>query len=600
MSQPPIGDYALVGDCHGAALVSRLGSIDWCCLPRFDAGSCFGRLLGGERAGFCALELPEGWRCLHREYLEGTLVLATTLGNADQEFVVLDCLTMHEGGARRPRHQILRVLEGRRGGARVRVRVVPRFDYGEVRPWLRPHGEGVFTAIGGNDALVVTGDAPLQIVDQHDLEAVVEVRAGERVRLSIEAVRPEDIDVEPPDPVPPDELDARLEETVEWWRRWSAGGSFEGSAAAAVKRSAIVLKALTYAPTGAIVAAPTTSLPETPGGSRNWDYRYSWVRDSTYGVRALAELGHEAEADGFRRFITRSAAGHADDLQIVFGVGGERRLTEFEHPFLDGYRRSRPVRIGNAAAEQLQLDVLGELVNHVWRWHRRGNRLDEDQWRFLRDVVDAAASRWREPDSGLWESRGDPRHFVHSKAACWCALDRGLRLAEELDGEAPLDRWRRERDELRTAIEERGVDRRRGNFVGEFDSEQIDAGLLLLPVMGFVAFDDPRMVATVDAVREDLGHDGLLRRYRGGDGPDGEEGAFLACSFWLVECLAEQGRHDEAREVFDRAAATANDVGLFSEEYDAKRDELLGNFPQALTHLSHIAAAVALSRPAQR
>jgi GH15 family glucan-1,4-alpha-glucosidase len=369
-------------------------------------------------------------------------------------------------------------------------------------------------------------------------------------------------------------------------------------------RSAIVLKALANRSTGAIVAAPTTSLPEAPGAGLNWDYRCSWVRDSTFSARALTEIGFREEADAFRRFVERSAAGSADGVRTMYGIGGERRLTEVAVDGVEGYRGARPVRIGNAASNQLQLDVYGELVELAWRWHERGHAPDDDYWRFLLDVVDTVAENWGKPDRGIWEIRGEPRHFVHSKAMCWAALDRGIALAEESLRRAPLERWRKERDRLRRAVEREGYDDERGVFVQAFGTRELDAALLLLPVVGFVAWDDERMVRTADAIRSELGVDGLLLRYRPDEplqgGPTAREGAFLPCSFWLAECLAHQARDDEAREVFDRCASCGNDLGLFSEEYDVEAGEMLGNFPQALTHLSYISAAAALAdRPSR-
>jgi len=327
----------------------------------------------------------------------------------------------------------------------------------------------------------------------------------------------------------------------------------------------------------------------------NWDYRYAWIRDSFFSVRSLAEVGFEDAADDFRRFIERSAAGSAESLQLMYGLGGERRLTEEKLDFLEGYRGARPVRVGNAAADQLQLDMYGELLELSWRWHRRGNSPDDDYWRFLFELVDAAAERWSEPDKGIWEMRGPPRHFVHSKVMCWATLDKGLRLAEECLRKAPERRWKQARDEIRRSIERRGYDRDRGVFVQAYDSSDLDAAVLRLPSVDFIAYDDERMVRTTDAVREELDFDGLLRRYTVDDGNGGEEGAFVACAFWLVECLARQGRDDEARAAYDRAIATANELGLMAEEYDPESHEMLGNFPQALSHLSHLEATLALA-----
>jgi GH15 family glucan-1,4-alpha-glucosidase len=593
---PPIGEYGLIGDCHSAGLVSRLGSIDWCCLPRFESGSCFGRLLGWDTGGYCSIG-PKGRRSTSgRRYLDDTLVLCTTFVTGAGEVCVYDFFAMRKGGARDPLRLLLRIVEGVRGRMDLRMEIVPRFDYGEVRPWIRQQDVRLYSAIGGNDGLLIWSDADIATVDNHSLAADFSIRAGKRVRLSIQFVRPEELDVKDPKPPSPEELDRRFDETVAWWKRWIGRGRIPGPDAAGAMRSAMTLKAMTNAPTGAFVAAATTSLPEVLGGNRNWDYRFSWVRDSSFAVRSLAQLGFVAEADGFRRFIERSAAGSAEDLQVLYGPGGERRLTELELQELEGYRRSRPVRAGNGAARQLQLDVYGELVELSWRWHMRGFSPDDDYWRFLSELVDCAARRWQEPDRGIWEIRGRPKHFVHSKAMCWVALDRGLQLAKESGRRAPVKRWRQARKEIRNAVETRGYDRRRGVFVRSFGAKDLDAALLLLPEVGFVDHQDERMIRTVDAIREDLDEGrGLLMRYRSSDGLQGKEGAFLSCSFWLAECLARQGRMEDAREVFDTASSTGNDLGLFSEEFDPRTGELLGNFPQGLTHLSHIAAAVALS-----
>jgi GH15 family glucan-1,4-alpha-glucosidase len=596
---PPIGDYALISDCFSAALVSKSGSIDWCCMPRMDSASCFGRLLDWERGGFCSIG-PEEESESFRNYLDDSLVLETLFKTGGGEARLLDCFTMREGGRGDPRRQLLRIVEGIRGRMDMHLLVVPRLDYGELKPWLRYEQEQRYSVIGGDDALMVSGDPELVPSGEHDLEASFTVRAGERVRLSIMSVRPEILDYDPPEVPDSQELDRRLEETLEWWRRWSSRLDFDDPDRPAVMRSAMALKALTYAPTGAIAAAATTSLPESPGGSRNWDYRYSWIRDSAFSMRSLARIGFTAEAEGFQRFIERSAAGSAEQMQIVYGLGGERRLTEVILDHLEGYRGAKPVRIGNAASDQFQLDAYGEVVNLAWRRHRRGYSPDDDYWRFLLELVDTAAERWREPDRGLWEMRGEPQHFVHSKALCWAALDKGLRLSEECMRRAPVKRWEKTRDEIRAAIESEGYDEERGVFVQAFGTKELDSALLLLPSVDFIDYGDERMVRTTDAICEELDRDGLLLRYRVDekdvkDGLEGEEGVFLACSFWLVECLAHQGRVEDARKIFDRLSSTSNDLGLFSEEYDTSSGEMLGNFPQGLTHLSHIAAATAIA-----
>ena len=592
---PPIGDYAFLGDCHTGALVSSSGSVDWLCLPRLDDGSYFGRLLDRERGGWCAVTATDPAARGSRRYLDGTLVLQTETTVPGGRVRLTDCLTMRPGGARRPYRQLLRVVDGLQGTVDLRVEVVPRFDYGQVRPWIRRAGRA-WQALGGDDGLVVEGDVPLASSGLHDLVADVRVHAGQRLRLSLRHVRPEVLDGSGTRPTAPAELDRRLEQTVAWWRGWSARADRPGRDQAALIRSATVLKALTQATTGAIAAAATTSLPEAPGGSRNWDYRASWVRDSVFALRSLAELGYTAEADGFRRFVQRSAAGSAEELQIVYGLGGERRLVELTLDDLDGYGGARPVRIGNAAARQHQHDVYGELLDLAWAWHRQGRSPDADAWRFLVELVNEAAKRWTTPDRGIWELRGPPRHLVHSKVLCWVALDRGLRLAADVGFPAPVGRWTATRAAIRTAVERHGYDPGRGVFTQAFDRPELDAALLLLPAVGFLAWDDQRMLRTVDALREDLEVDGLLLRYRTPDGLEGAEGAFVACTFWLAECLARQGRTAEARAAFTRASATANDLGLFAEEFQPASGALLGNFPQALTHLSHIAAAVALAQ----
>ncbi len=594
---PPIGDYAIIGDGHRAALISGDGSIDWCCLPRFDSASVFGRLLDWERGGYCRIAPTDPASACSRDYVDGTLVLTTTIYAPGGEVRVYDCFTIPTGGRGDPLRQILRVVEGVRGEMELRADVRPRFDYGAVRPWLRHHGPRLYSAVGGNDAIVVAGDLDLDLVHDHDFEAVFSVRAGERRRLSIVYFPPEEIDPAPPPPPDADELDQRLSDTVGWWRAWSSKVTVRGRYEPEARRSALVLKALINAPTGAVVAAPTTSLPESLGHERNWDYRYSWVRDSQFTVRSLTELGCADEAEGFRRFVERSAAGSAESLQIMYGVGGERRLTEIVLD-LDGYCGSRPVRVGNAASAQLQLDVYGYLLDLAWRWHQRGRSPDDDYWRFLLSLVDRSIELWREPDCGIWEMRGRPQHFVHSKVMCWAAVDRGVRLGRHCLRQAPFERWERAAAEIREAVESQGYDAERGVFVQAFGSGELDAALLLLPSVDFVDYGDERMVRTTDAVRAELAEGGLLRRYRTDDRLSGSEGVFVACTFWLVECLVHQGRLADAEEAFGAAASTANDLGLFAEEFDPRARVLLGNFPQGLSHLSHVAAAAALTTAA--
>jgi GH15 family glucan-1,4-alpha-glucosidase len=592
---PPIGDYGFIADCHSSALVSKSGSIDWSCMPRVDSTSCFGRILDWESGGYCKIA-PDAEYSTTRRYLDGTLVLETTFRTGAGEARVTDCLTMRAGGEHEPHRQILRVVEGVKGSVKLTLDIVPRFDYGAVKPWIRRAGGGGHVAVGGSDGLFISGDFPVRMKHRHDLIGSCTVKAGDKLRLSLIYRKPEELDEGLPDVPAVEELDRRLQETIAWWRNWSGRCTFNGRYREQALRSAIVLKGLTNAPTGAFSAAPTTSLPEAPGGPRNWDYRYSWLRDSAFSVRSMAELGFVKEADGFRRFVERAAAGSADQLQIMYGVGGERRLVEIEVKHMEGYRGSRPVRIGNAAERQTQLDVYGELLDLAYHWHSLGHSPDDDYWEFLVELVNKAASRWRSPDQGIWEMRGEPRHFVLSKAMCWVALDRGLKLLAELKRTAPESEWVKARDEVCSAVETKGYDKKRGVFVQAFDHPIMDASLLLLPMFGFVDYADERMLRTVDAVEKDLCEDGLIRRYAPGEeGMEGTEGTFLACSFWLAECLARQGKLERAHKVFRRAADTGNDLCLFSEEYDTEAEEMMGNFPQGLTHLSLISTAVAFA-----
>lgn len=593
---PPIADYALIGDCHSAALISRCGSIDWCCLPRFDSDSCFGRLLDWNKGGYFAIT-PLGEYRTRREYRGDSLILVTTFTTRTGEAHLIDFFSMRAGGRRHPRRELVRVIHGLRGQMSFDVAFVPRLGFGEVKPWVYETGSGAVSAVGSDTGLRLFGDVPLQPAGDHDLSARVEVRAGVSYHIGLTFF--------PPDDETPvlhsaakelSMLRAHFIETEKWWQEWTSKIRYrDRGKGASIMRSAIALKALCYAPTGAIVAAITTSLPENVGGERNWDYRFSWIRDSIFTVRVLNTLGLESEAAGVRRFIQRSAAGNADELQVLYGVDGRRRLTEVTLDGLEGWRVSRPVRIGNAADRQFQLDMYGLVVELSWRWSEHGVQPEKDYWDFLVAIVDAAIEKSRLPDRGIWEIRSAPRHFVHSKVMCWAAADGGIALAEKYSLAAPIDRWRAERDRLRLDIETNGVDHERGIFVESYGSDQVDAALLLLPGVEFVPFDDPRMVHTTDVIREELASDGLILRYKSEDGLQGREGVFLACTFWLAECLARQGRRRDALRSFKQAAAAANDVGLFAEQYAPRSKEMLGNFPQGLTHLAHISAALALN-----
>lgn len=615
---PPIGDYALIGDCHTAALVAKGGSIDWCCLPRFDSASCFGRLLDWRKGGYFSIT-PAGRYQITREYLPGTLVLVTTFRQGAANVARLtDFFAMRAGGRTRPRRRLVRLLAGVRGRMRFAIDIVPRLDYGEVEPWIfRSAGRWQHAAVGSNKGLLVFADVSLR--GDSALHAEVEVRARTRHRVAIQFFSPEDLERVAELGGPGAELASHLRETVRWWREWTGRLRFRETGApraarlapaesararravrpeprgANVTRSAIVLKALTYAPTGAIVAAPTTSLPERVGGPRNWDYRFSWIRDSIFTVRALADLGCRSEADGFRRFVQRSAAGSAEELQVMYAVDGRRRLTEVVLDGLEGWRRSAPVRIGNAADKQFQADAFGLLLELAWHWSRRGNAPDPDYWRFLVSLVEAAIAKWRLPDRGIWEVRTPPRHFVHSKVMCWAAVNRGIALAQACALPAPVERWRAAREAIRAAVETGGYDAKRGVFVAALRARDLDAAVLLLPTVEFVGYRDPRMLRTVDAIARELDRDGLVQRYPTARHALGHEGVFLPCSFWLAECLARQGRMARARAVYRRALGCANELGLFSEEYSIAGRQMLGNFPQGLTHLAHLSAALALS-----
>jgi pentatricopeptide repeat protein len=597
---PAISAYGYIGDCHSCALVSGSGSIDWACMPRFDSGSCFGRILDWRKGGFCQISPMEPYKS-SRRYIDNTLVLKTVFENKEGKVQLIDCFTMREGGKHDPHRQILRVVEGLEGRMILKFDCAPRFEYGAVKPWIRKYKGEQYIALGGSDGLLISGDFCLGMKHRHHLEGTCSVGKDERAYLSILYRRPEMLDegiVEIPSI---SELARRLDETIDWWRSWTSKNSFSGSYTEPAMRSAIILKGLSNAPTGSIAAAATTSLPESPGSSRNWDYRFTWIRDSCFAVRSLAEIGFVKEADGFRSFVERSAAGSAEELQILFGLGGERRLKEQELTELEGYRSAQPVRIGNAAEKQMQLDVYGELLDLSWLWYSRGHAPDADYWEFLTGMVDTAAANWNKPDRGIWEMRGSPRHFVHSKVMCWAALNYGIMLAQKLEREAPVERWKEAREDLRRGIEKEGYDQDRGVFVQAFDNKAMDAALLLIPTVGFIEYTDERMVRTANEVQKELAVNGLLRRYpEGNDAMDGKEGAFLACSFWLVNCLARQGRLDEAHNVFKRAVRTGNDLGIFSEEYDIKREEMLGNYPQGLTHLSLITAIIALTEMEQK
>lgn len=593
---PPIGDYALISDCHSNALVSRSGSVDWCCMPRVDDDACFGRLLDWDKGGYWSIAPADKDFTTSRRYIDGTMIVETCFKTRSGEVRLTDFFVIGVEIAPHQRYQHIRTIDGLSGEMDVQIDIVPRFDYGEIVPRIQARGPGVYSAIGSNQGLIFRTDRLLQVVNHANLAATWKIKAGQRVRLAMQFQFPELIEESVKQGAGQDaDFDRYFDRTRQWWAEWASRMRAPCELDHQTRRSTIVLKALTFEKTGAIIAASTTSLPEWVGAERNWDYRFSWVRDSVFSIRVLHELGYVREADRFHQFIQRSSAGDAEQLQIMYGVDGKRRLTEVELHWLEGYRQSRPVRIGNAAAKQAQLDIYGELLEMAWEWHESGHATDPDYWDFLADVVNNACKRWHQADHGIWEVRGAPQHYVHSKAMCWAALDCGIRLANANRFDAPVEYWVETREQIREAIEQRGYDAKRGVFVQAFGSSEMDAALLILPRVGFVSYDDPRMLRTAQAVCRDLDRGGLLLRYRGLDALRSPEGMFLPCTFWAVACLARQDCLGPAQAYYDRAISCANDLGLFSEEYDIEKREMLGNFPQGLTHESQIAAWLALT-----
>lgn len=595
---PPISAYALLSDCHSAALVSRDGSVDWCCFHRFDARPVFSRVLDWDRGGFFRVA-PTAGSHVTRRYLPGTNVLETRFATADGVVAVLDCLAVREPSGEpdpHPHHQLLRLVRCEAGRVEVVVELSPRFDYGLTVPRLEMQDDGLGLVYGGADALVFQTElAVTEVVDACGCTGRAELEAGEDAFLAVTYALPHHLEAHR---LARHEVLSRVDTTRRFWEGWSARGRYDGPYRDQVQRSALVLKALTNTPTGAIVAAPTTSLPEEIGGVRNWDYRYSWLRDAALNLYALFFLGYTDEAHRFMAWLRRTTAGRARDLQIMYGVGGERLLPEIELFRIEGYRGSRPVRIGNAAVDQFQLDVYGYLLDTAWLYHRHGGEIDEPFWAFLAGVVDVVATRWTEPDEGIWEVRGGRRHFVSSKVMAWVAVDRAIRLARARGLPADLERWCALRSEIRRRVETEGVDAATGAFVRSFGSQALDASNLLLPLVRFLPADAPAMRATVERIERELTRRGLVYRYVEADGLPGGEGTFLICSFWLVGNLALAGEVGRARELFERLLGFANDLGLLSEEVDPVTRELLGNFPQAFSHVGLIGAALNLEKPA--
>ncbi|HEY7244743.1 MAG TPA: glycoside hydrolase family 15 protein [Xanthobacteraceae bacterium] len=581
-----IEDYALIGDLETAALVGRNGSIDWLCLPRFDSDSCFAALLGKPENGRWIIA-PEQKAEVSRRYRGDSLILETAFTTREGRALLIDFMPP-KGKA----SDVVRIVTGIEGRVHMRSELVIRFDYGSTVPWVTRHDSGILRAIAGPQMLLLKTAAPLRGRHFTTLSDFT-VSAGERVPFVLTHAPSYLPSPELPDPF------AALKDTEQFWREWSGRCGQAGRWSDPVRRSLITLKALTFAPTGGIAAAVTTSLPERIGGVRNWDYRYCWVRDATLTLLALMDGGYSEEASAWRDWLVRAVAGSPDQLQIMYGIAGERRLWEWEVPWLEGYESSKPVRIGNAAHAQLQIDVFGEMMDALHHGRRAGLPENKAAWALQLKVMEHLESIWREPDSGIWEMRGPPQHFTYSKMMAWVAFDRTIKTIEEFGMRGPIDRWKRVRSDIHEDVCRNGFDAELGSFVQAYGTKKLDASLLLISSIGFLPPDDPRVRGTVAAIERDLLIDGFVHRYRTADSHDGlpaGEGAFLACSFWLADAYCLLGRIEEAERLFDRLLGLCNDVGLLAEEYDPAGRRLLGNFPQAFSHISLVNTAHNLSR----
>jgi GH15 family glucan-1,4-alpha-glucosidase len=580
-----IEDYALIGNTRSAALVGRDGSIDWLCLPRFDSAACFCALLGSAENGRWLIEPRGEVRSRSRRYREGTLVLDTEIETGSGRVRVTDCMPHWEG-----RHDVVRVVRGLAGRVPMRMELVLRFDYGAVVPWVQSIDGGI-VATAGPDSLELRTQETLEGEDYRTL-CEFDVVAGQTSSFVLTYFPSEQTP-----PLPIDPLTA-CDMTTGWWRAWSQRSTYRGAYADAVERSLIILKALTYSPTGGIIAAPTMGLPESWSGGRNFDFRYCWLRDATFTLYAFLISGFVDEARQWREWLLRVAAGRPQDLQILYGLAGERRLSESELDWLGGYQDIAPVLIGNAAHSQRQLDVYGEIFDALHLTRRAGVEPQQEVWALQRALLEFLETAWEEPDEGIWEIRGPRRHFTHSKVMAWVAFDRAVKAVERFGGEGPAERWAGIRDRIHAEVCRRGVDAERNIFVQEYDGKALDASLLMVPLVGFLPPDDPRVIATMEAVQRDLTWDGFVMRYERGSDVDGigiDEGSFLPCSFWLVDNLALAGRREEARRLFERLLDVRNDIGLLSEQYDPDKQRLMGNFPLAFTHVALINSARNLS-----
>jgi GH15 family glucan-1,4-alpha-glucosidase len=582
-----IEDYGIIGDTHAAALVGVDGSIDWLCLPRFDSPACFARLLGDEGNGYWRIApsvSASGVTEVRRRYRENTLILETEFETEDGVVRLTDCMPVRSAHPR-----VLRKVECTRGHVDMRMDLVVRFDYGSVVPWVQTTGSRL-TAVAGPDAL--------------SLWTTVPVRGENETTVSDFTVTQDNVEFfelawfssHEQTPLPGNVAYA-IEDTETWWKEWTSSFVNLGEWDEAIMRSLITLKALTYAPTGGIVAAATTSLPESFGGVRNWDYRFCWLRDATQALEAFMRCGYQDEAVAWRNWLVRAAAGNAADLQIMYGPSGERRLTEWEVPWLSGYEHSSPVRVGNAASEQYQLDVYGEVMSALYEASVRGTR-DDSAWALQVELMKFLEKAWTEPDEGIWEVRGPPQHFTHSKVMSWVAADRAVRMVEEMGYAGPVADWRLFRDQIHEEVCTKGYNADVRAFTQYYGSDHLDASLLMIPLVGFLPVTDDRVRTTVEAIERDLTEDGLVLRYNGAehvDGLEGREGAFLACSFWLADCLHLMGRTEDARRLLERLLELRNDLGLLAEEYDSVAGRQSGNFPQAFSHVALVNAALNLS-----
>jgi GH15 family glucan-1,4-alpha-glucosidase len=582
-----IEDYGIIGDCETAALVGRNGSIDWLCWPRFDSDACFAGLLGTPENGRWLLAPTSAIKNTSRRYRDHTLILETRFETADGDVTVIDFMPLRSGHS-----DLVRIVRGESGQVRMGMELTIRFDYGLSVPWISSIGKGLLHAIVGPHLIVINGGTELACSDGK-VKSDFTIIGGETIHFVImhsPSHHPAPLPISP---------GAALAQTERFWLDWVTRCTYRGLAADAVERSLIVLKALTYEPTGGIVAAPTTSLPEEIGGERNWDYRYCWLRDATFTLLAFMNAGFHSEAEAWRDWLMRAVAGKASQDQIMYGIAGERRLTEWEVSWLSGYEHSRPVRVGNAAASQLQLDVYGEVADAMHQARKSASSVPEQNAAIEREWISHLEKIWMQPDDGIWEVRGGRQQFTHSKVMAWVAVDRAIKDFERFKLAGPLDHWRRLRDKIHEQVCQHGFNASVGTFVQSYGSTALDASLLLIPLVGFLPASDPRVVATIEAIERKLVVDGFVKRYdleKSDDGVAGGEATFLLCSFWLVDCLMMLGRRDDAHHLFDRLLHVRNDLGLLAEEYDAISGRQLGNFPQAFSHLGLVNSAVNLSR----